>query len=321
MQIWTIFWEIFSIFIYVFSGIIIFIFLFLLIFRLFKIFSLKFKSQKVKKGELIKKKMFQTSDAYDLRWYGEVNSDSKYIILAIHDLLRTRNDFENLVNWLQKNKYKDFSLVSFDQRSCGENLLEKNKNLGALISDIEEIITELSEKFKNQKLILLGEGFGSALAAYFSKNDNVEKIIMSSLRLNFTYKKSFSFYIKLWFGVAFKINTLLFQNINGLDLTDDSTYANKLEDENNKNGSINIREYFQFKKITKKIVKNISNSNSKIDLILPNNDFYCSRKKIVKLINKLDKSKYNLDTFKDKKHFMLNSVKTSEIFEKIIKSV
>ncbi|AUM62885.1 serine aminopeptidase domain-containing protein [Spiroplasma monobiae] len=321
MEIGSAVWDLLSIIVYAIIGTFLFIFALALMARIVKFNKLKFKKAIVIKSELIKKKMFKTSDGYELRWFGEIDSNSEYIIIGIHDIFRNRKDFDKMDFWLKKNKKSNYSLVSFDQRNCGENLYENQFHFGTTISDLKEIIDELSEINPKAKIVLLGDGFGSTIASFFSNEEKVYKIIASSFRLNSPYKKTFGFYVKLWWGTLFNADTKLVSAINGADLTDDKDFSKKLEDENTTNNFLNTRDYYLWKKANRLNVKNINKSNSKVSLLIANNDFYCNSKNIVKLLSKLDKEKYNLETIKGKKHYLLNTKDSEQIFELILKNI
>ncbi|AGR42370.1 serine aminopeptidase domain-containing protein [Spiroplasma diminutum] len=321
MEIWKAVWDLISIIVYVTLSTFFLIFLLLLIARIVKFNKLKFKKDVVVKSELIKKKMFKTSDGYELRWYGEINPNSEFIIIGIHDIYRNRKDFDNFDSWLRKIKKDQFSLVSFDQRNCGENIVEKQYHFGTTISDLKEIIEVISENNPNSKIILLGDGFGSTIASFFSKDEKVYKIIYSSLRLNNAYKKTLGFYIKLWWGTLFKADLKLKSIINGLDFTDDKNYAKKIEDENLTKNLFTVRDYYLWKKANKISIKNFNKSIIENIILLSNNDFYCDPKKIVKFISNLNKDKYKLETIKGKKHYLLNTKNSEEIFKIIIENI
>ncbi|ALD66723.1 alpha/beta fold hydrolase [Spiroplasma cantharicola] len=321
MEIWVAVWNLLSIIIYIMLGTFLFIFLLALSARIIKFNKIKFKSTPIVKSELIKKKMFKTSSGYELRWFGEIDPKSEYIIIGVHDIYRNRKDFDKLENWLRKNQKNKYSLVSFDQRNCGENEINSHFSFGATIADLNEIIDVISEANPSSKIVLLGEGFGGTICSFFSKNKKVYKIISSSLRLNNPYKKSFGFYIKLWWGTLFKAESKLIVPINGLDFTDEKEYAKKLEDENITKNLWSVREYYLWKRINRKAIKNINDSEIEIVLFLSNNDFYCDPKKIAKYLSRLDKNKYILEKIKEKKHYLLNTKKSEEVFELIVKNI
>ncbi|AUB31922.1 serine aminopeptidase domain-containing protein [Spiroplasma floricola] len=321
MGVWEAVWDLLSIIIYSILGTFVLIFLLALIIRIINFNKLKTKRKPIIKSELIKKKMFKTSDGYELRWFGEINPNSEYIIIGIHDMFRNRKDFDKMEVWLNKNKKSNCSLVSFDQRNCGENIVEKQFHFGWTISDLREIIKDISEKNPTAKIILLGEGFGATIASFLSDNEKVYKIISCSLRLNHAYQKTFGFYLKLWWGTLFKADTKLISPINGIDLTDDSVFAKKIEDENLTKNLFNTKDYYLWKKANKISIKNINKSKEKMLLILSNNDFYCNSKKIAKYLSKLNKDKYIFEKVKGYKHYILNTNNSEKIFELIIKSL
>ncbi|WP_339030322.1 serine aminopeptidase domain-containing protein [Spiroplasma endosymbiont of Cantharis nigra] len=321
MEIWLAVWELLSIIVYVMLGTFIFIFILTLIARIVKFNKIKFKASPIIKSELVKKKMFKTTSGYELRWFGEIDPKSEFIIIGVHDIYRNRKDFDKLESWLRKNQKNKYSLVSYDQRNCGENEVNNHFSFGASISDLAEIIEVISETNPNAKIVLLGEGFGGSICSFFSKDKRVYKIISSSLRLNNPYKKGFNFYLKLWWGTLFRANTKLVEPINGLDFTDEKEYAKKLEDENITKNLLTVTDYYLWKKINKKSIKNINSSEISISIFLSNNDFYCDSKKIAKYLSKLDKDKYFLETIKEKKHYLLNTKKSEDVFELIVKNI
>ncbi|WP_338984700.1 serine aminopeptidase domain-containing protein [Spiroplasma endosymbiont of Diplazon laetatorius] len=321
MGIWNAVWDLLSVIVYAVLGTFALIFILALIARIVKFNKLKFKKDQIVKSELIKKKMFKTSDGYELRWFGEIDQKSEYIIIGIHDMFRNRKDFDKLELWLRKTHKDKYSLVSFDQRNCGENIVDNQYHFGTTISDLREIVEEIGEKYPSLKIILLGDGFGSTIASFLSQDEKIHSIICSSMRLNNVYKKTFGFYLKLWWGTLFKANARLALPLNGSDLTDDSNFAKVIEDENTTKNSMNTRDYYLWKKANKVSVKNINNSKSKFTLIMSNTDFYCNSKNTVKYISKLEKDKYNLETVKGFKHYFLNTKNSEQIFELIIKNI
>ncbi|QHX36897.1 serine aminopeptidase domain-containing protein [Spiroplasma sp. BIUS-1] len=321
MEVWNAVWNLLSIIVYAILGTFLFIFLLALIARIVKFNKLSFKKTPVVKSELIKKKMFKTSDGYELRWFGEIDPQSEYILIGVHDIYRTRKDFDKMEVWLRKNNKAKLSLVSFDQRNCGENIVDNQYHFGTTISDLNEIVGEIKEKFPEAKIILLGDGFGSTLATFLAKNKNVHKIIGCSLRLNNHYSKTFGFYLKLWWATLFKADTKMISAINGMDFTDDKDFSKLLEDQNLSKNSFNARDYYLWKKANRLSIKNINNSELDIVLMISNNDFYCAPKNIAKFLSKLNKDKYSLESIKEKRHYLLNTKNSEQIFELIIKNI
>ncbi|AHB36646.1 serine aminopeptidase domain-containing protein [Spiroplasma apis] len=316
MEPWTLIWSLLSKILYTIGGITILILILILIIRLVKLNSLSFKPTAFQKGELIKKKMFKTKDLYELAWYGDIDPESEYILIGVHDLNRNRKDFERLSNYFaQKNNL--ISVVSFDQRNCGDNKDFFGYHPGVLISDLNEIVDSLSESYKSKKIIILAEGISFASCLYLSKNKNVHKIISSSLRLNIAYNKEPGYNFKLFMGTLFNMNTFLKEHINGLDLVDDISYAKSLEKQNLEKGRYSVRSLFLMNKVNNNIKRHINNSNNKVTLIQPTNDYYSDAKRTAKLLSALDENSYELILLKNYKHYTLNHKHSEEVFEKI----
>lgn len=294
------------------------IFLVALIDKLVKYFTLLFRPAQFQRGELIQKKMFKTKDAYELRWFGEINKKGKYIIIGIHDNGGTRKDFEAMNHWFFKNN-DEYSVVSFDQRSIGENEREKEKNLGSLISDLKEIIFDINDKFPEQKIILAGEGIGAAAALTCMDVDGVYKVVSSSLKMIDGYRKPSSMRFAMIMGWIFSSKKEIAILGEGADLTSDENYIKKFDANHMDKPTWALREYYQSKKMLSVGMKRLKNSIDKKAIILqPAKSVYYNPKKFSKVFSSMDTKQFDMVIFKDSKHLLFNEKNKTEVFEKIV---
>lgn len=296
-------------------GSILFLLIISIIDKSVKFFTLKFSAVALQKGELIRKKAFITKDSYELRWFGEIKSEGKYIVLCVHDILGTRKDFEELNIWMNANR-TDASIVSFDQRGCGENKEDLIKNYGSLISDLKEMIVDLKEKYPEQKLMLLGEGFGASAVLKFSNDKLIENIIVSGIRTNKKHAK-FNFFGKLY-GWVFSSKTKIYLNIQGNEVFDSEKISKTFDERIANKNSVTIREWYQQNSLSAKSFSNIKKSDNKPILILQGDlDIYSNPMQFASKISKIDSSKYKLHVIKNSKHSFLGD-KSNVLVYKII---
>ncbi|QGS52206.1 serine aminopeptidase domain-containing protein [Spiroplasma tabanidicola] len=295
-----------------------FIFLYFL-HRFIKMSSLKFKTQAKQRGEFVDLKSYKTKDGYDLSLNGQINKKNKKIIISIHDFKSTKNEYDNLISYFIK-KNLDIDIIAYDQRGCGKNAVYKDASQATFISDLDEIIESINEKYPKKKIILLTSGFSSHMALYFSSNPKIEKIIITSFKINKGYRNGISNIIKCIIGFIFYQKIKLKDKLNGIDLIDDEKISKEIDVNHLEKGTYTFRETLQNYIIKRRTKKYINNAKCKITLILPNLDIYTKQKKLAKFINKLDKQKYKLNTLKDCKHFWLYKY-NEQNFENIISKI
>lgn len=286
-----------------------------LFFRFLKIHSLKFKVETIQKGELIKNKFFKTKDLYDLNVNENISMNCEYIILGVHDFKVNKDEFLNFSKYLDNNK--KYSYFFYDQRGCGINEKNYDNNQASLLSDLNEIIAELTERYQ-KKIIIISSGKSSAGVMYFSRDQRIKKIICLSLSLNKPMKSNFSNKIQIFFNYLFSMKKPIIDKYNGFDFCDDKTTAQKLNGIHQLNGQYTVREYMQNKRMLNNLAKNINKSLVEIVIFISNNDFFTTKKNTKKFLYKINAGKINLITLNSQKHYWFwekNDQNFKKIFE------
>ena len=129
-----------------------------------------------------KSKQFSSSSMYEFnykKWLSNVESDT--LILAIHGYNAHAGSFEAPAKFLTK---FDIDTISFDLRGFGTN-----ENIGnwfpldVHVSDVEQVITDISQLMPQKKIYLLGESMGGAIVISLvvrNKNLPIEGLILVS---------------------------------------------------------------------------------------------------------------------------------------------
>ncbi|AKX33873.1 hypothetical protein SLITO_v1c02120 [Spiroplasma litorale] len=303
--------------IWIIIGIVLFILL-LIIIRYLISKKLTKKHKRIVKNELIKKKFFITSDNYELRWLGEILPVSKKILICVHDYGLSRKSFKNFEEYVRKNN-SDVSVISYDQRGSGENKFYKNLNMGSHLLDLEEIIVYISTKYSDKEIFLVGEGFGSNLASYFSDNKRIKKIIFVSMHLNQIIHKSFKVIFKILMASLISTNIQIKQKIYIEDC------VSKIDD----NNIIDIdfvshkkmKNLLQIRKINSKIKKNIVKNVKKYVFLLPGIDIFVKKNTFINIFNDEKLKDLKIDKLSSKKHYVFYEKNNIEIFKTIINNI
>lgn len=215
-----------------------------------------------------------TRDNYLLRTSYNFIDDSKIIVIGVHSIGGSKEDFDRTKVFLNQN---NISFLSFDQRNWGENVKWNYHSLGTTVVDIEDIISVLVERFPNQKIFLLGESFGSALVALtLTRLDNqlAGVILTNFVTRGQVFKKSANTIAKASVGFLFYKNILLSINYDPEDFSDSIEYIDAVNERNYRrnNKAFTLLYLIQAKKITKKIFKNINHHTASPVLILQTGD-------------------------------------------------
>ncbi|AHF60586.1 hypothetical protein P344_00730 [Spiroplasma mirum ATCC 29335] len=250
--------------------------------RFYKLFSKRVRVNEVQLPELIDNKYFISADQYQFSVLGEINKNDWEIILGIHDIYGNKNDFASLVN--NKNLNSEISFLSFNQRNIGDNDYYQTKNIGILINDVLMAIEVIKNKYENQTITLLLEGYSCGLVNYLlRKTKHITKIILVN---PITNKKTmrFSFFskISIFFSFLFYLNKTLNINIDYHYFTNNQEYIVKMK--------ANPQQYFlnqilQVKQINKRIIKKINNLQVKTLLLQSNGNKFYFPKRLAKITN------------------------------------
>lgn len=271
-------------------------------FKIKSLKSLKFKVEPVQKGELINGKMFVTKDLYQLKVHQKISQTSDALILGVHDFKMNKTEFLNLANYLEVNT--DFSYFFYDQRGVGENKPFNPATQASLISDLDEILTALQEKF-NKKIILVASGRSAAAALLFSQDERINKIIIPNITLNEPYKVRTSKRMQIFFNYLLLVNSPLLDDFYGEDFTSDLHIAKELDKLHLDFATYSFREYWQNQCMQRKMVQNINQARVQVACYLSNNDFFCGQKQATKFLNKLKNPNFKAIPITDQKHYWL----------------
>jgi pimeloyl-ACP methyl ester carboxylesterase len=283
--------------------------------KLFKYFGYRYSPLRVQRGELIKKKMFKCSDVYELKWNGEINEKGTHILLYIHDFVGDRNDANKMMGWFAKKDDK-YSVVSYDQRWCGANVVDRDRNYGANLSDLKEIIYDLHDRFKNQKLILVGHGFGAALAMACAHEEGVATVVAGSLKIKEGYKKPFATRSRIFWSWIFSAKSVIEYPYDAPDLTDDVAFVKELQKKQGAQDAYSVREYYQTRHLYKYGIKKYNHNHSENLIVLqPDKSIYASPDKFAKIAANINGAK--IEPVKQCKHHLFNTTSSEVTFEKI----
>lgn len=288
--------------------------------KIFKFYTYKNNNLKVQRGELIKKKNFRTSDAYDLRWKGEINKNGQFIIVYIHDIVGSREESDSLIKHFVNDN--DISVVSYDQRWYGENINQKDKNFGLNFSDLKEIVDYIHEYYENQKIILIGHGIGASLALACAGMPGIYKVFCGSLKISNNYLLNFNNKMAIFWSWIFSSKIKLTYKIEPEDLSNNSDFCKYLKKINDQYDSISVREYIQSKNFLNYAIKKANKSNVKNIIILqPLLSVFNNNDKLAKKLLKLKNGSYDLETFGNFKHYLFQEENSSKVFNIIEKKI
>ncbi|WP_425380169.1 hypothetical protein [Spiroplasma endosymbiont of Stenodema calcarata] len=256
--------------------------------RFYRFFKKKAKSGQTQLPEYIANKHFLTADQYELKTLGTVAKDSEYIILAVHDLYGAKENFTGLVNntKLLNNK---ISVITFNQRNIKDNVPAFIKNVGVLVNDIFDVIMALKNKYEQQKIILLLEGFSSSLISLLlKKQPAIAKIILVNPVTN---QKGIHFSISskigIGFGFIFNLNKLLKIHIDYQVLSENDSYSQLMLQ---KEQTYFLNQILQFNYLNKRLVKQLNKIKISTLIIQTENDKFYNVRKATLINNKMIKT-------------------------------
>lgn len=301
-----------------FAILILFVILLSIFDKFFKFYTFKHNVLKVQRGELIKKKMFKCSDLYELKWNGEINPSGTHIVIYVHDTCGNRTDVNKMMDWFAK-KDKNISVVSYDQRWFGENEIQRDRNFGANLSDLKEMIYDIQDRFK-QKIILIGNGFGANLAIACANEEGVDKVIAGSLKIEKGYKNSFGTKMSIFWSWIFSAKSLIDYPYDAPDLSDDIEFVKELQKRRELQSSFSVREYYQTQNMLSYAIKKYNKSGKEnLTILQPAKSVYARADRFAKKITKFNNT--NVEVIKESKHHLFNTTNSNEVFELIFKLI
>ncbi|WP_235083216.1 alpha/beta fold hydrolase [Spiroplasma platyhelix] len=261
-----------------------------------------------------------TRDNYLLRTNYNFVEDSRCVVIGVHSMGGSKEDFNLAKDFFHKQK---ISFLSFDQRNWGENGKWKYHSLGTTVSDIEDIINVVIERFPKQKIILLGDSFGSSLVALALKrldNQVAGAILTNFVTKNWNFKLTASLFFKLAAGLIFYKNILLPITYDPSDLSDRTEYVDAVNERNYRrnNKSFTLLYLMQAKNSTKSVVKNINDTVSPVLVIQSGEDILADYDKVEDNEKKWRKG-VTYKFYKKGKHAILNDSHTDAVLKDIEK--
>lgn len=290
------------------------IFTLFFLWRWYQIFHLDYSWEKRRHFPQWTKEGIITRDNYLLHTEHHFVSDSKYIVIGIHGMGASKEDFEEVSKFL---KAKQISFLTFDQRGWGENNRWKYHSLGTTISDIADVINVLNERLPNQKIILLGESLGSAVSALAAKK--LAGSIAGVVLTNFVTKKSifkinFKLFFKTVIGFIFYKHMHMPIKFDMQELSVNPEYIEYGNDRSMSNMPFTTLYALQAKKISSKVVKNINESQAPALIIQSGKDLFADLDRV-----KANEKKWRMGvTYKfypEGKHAILNEPIIKDILQ------
>lgn len=294
-------------------------FLFILL-RWFQVYHISYNSEKNRHFPQWTDAGIITRDNYLLHTNYNFVADSKCIVIGIHSLRCAKEDFIAAKNFFAKEK---ISLVGFDQRNWGKNSKWKYHSLGTTITDLEDIISVLNEKFPDQKLFLLGEALGSAFCALAlkrleSKLDGV--ILTNFITSNRVIKMTPKLTFKKMIGFLFNKQLVLPIEFDLTKVSDNEIYIDYFNERNyrrSKKQGVTVVYALQGNKISKFVPKNINQSNCPAMIIQTGNDIFADYDK-VKTNEKNWRNTVTYRFYNQGKHAILNDLPIKAILQDIV---
>ncbi|ELL44495.1 hypothetical protein SMIPMB4A_v3c5750 [Spiroplasma melliferum IPMB4A] len=281
--------------------------------RCYRLLNKKTKRGEIQLPEYIENRHFITSDQYELSTLGTIDKTGQDIILAVHDLYGSKENFAGLINNAIWAKHK-VSVIAFNQRNIGDNVPTRIKNVGILVNDIIDVITALKNKYEQQRIVLLLEGFSCGLInLLLEQKPLIEKVIFVNPITNSNgIRFSILSKIGIGFGFLFNLNKILKIHIDYQLLSQNEAYSTlKMEKEQ----TYFLNQILQFNYLNKKIVKQINNLKVKTLILQAEADKFYNAKQVVLITNPLVKIK-KIETAK---HYLFtNQTISAEIFTEII---
>lgn len=82
--------------------------------------------------------------------------------------------------YYQKDLEADYTIVCWEQRGCGRTYYQNNNNeeltIDRLITDMDELVNYLCERFNKDKVIIMGQSWGTVLGMEYL-NEHPEKVV------------------------------------------------------------------------------------------------------------------------------------------------
>lgn len=256
--------------------------------RCYRLLNKKIKRGEIQLPEYIKHKNFITFDQYELSTLGTIDKTGWDIILSVHDLYGSKENFTGLINNEIWAKHKDL-VIAFNQRNVGDNVPTSIKNVGVLVNDIIDIITALKNKYEQQRIVLLLEVFSCGLINLLLKQKLlIEKFVFVNPITNLNgIRFSMISKIGIGFGFLFNLNKTLKIHIDYQLLSQNEDYTLMMEKEQ----TYFLNQILQFNYLNKKIVKQINNLKVKILILQAEADKFYDEKQVTLINNGLVKIK------------------------------
>ncbi|WP_374695895.1 serine aminopeptidase domain-containing protein [Spiroplasma endosymbiont of Polydrusus formosus] len=247
-----------------------------LFYRFYRLLKTKTKHREIQLPEYIENKYFITADQYQLTTLGTIDKTGEYIILAVHDLYGQKENFRGLINnaILVKNKV---SVIAFNQRNVGNNEPTDIKNVGMLVNDIIDVIAALKNKYEQQKVIILLEGFAGCLINLILKQKPTINQVFFVNPITNQKGMHFSMISKIVivFGFLFNLNKIMNISIDYQFLSQNKKYCTLMMQDKQ---SYFLNQVLQFNYLNKKIVKQINNVKMKILIVQAEADKFYNAK-------------------------------------------
>lgn len=312
MNFWSDYWWVILI-------IVLFILILLFLMRWYQFHHIDYKWEKKRHFPQWSNSGIITRDNYLLRTNYNFIEDSKYIIICVHSMGGAKEDFNRTKKFLNDNQ---ISFLSFDQRNWGENGKWKYHSLGTTISDIEDIINVLVERYPNQKIFLLGESFGASIVALALKrldNQLAGAILVNFITKSQVFRLTTKSVFKVFIGFLFYKNILLPVNYDPSDFSDSIEYIDAVNERNYRrnNKSFTLLYFLQAKKITRKVAKNVNDTADPVMILQTEEDIMADFDKVAENEKKWRKG-ISYKFYKKGKHTILNDSHTEAVLKDIV---
>ncbi|RUO86794.1 hypothetical protein [Spiroplasma endosymbiont of Megaselia nigra] len=153
------------------------------------------------------------------------------------------------------------------------------KNVGVLVNDIIDVITALKNKYEQQRIILLLEGFSCGLINLLLKQKPlIEKVVFVNPITNLNgIRFSMISKIGIGFDFLFNLNKTLKINIDYQLLSQNEDYSTLMME---KEQTYFLNQILQFNYLNKKIVKQINNLKVKTLILQAEVDKFYDTKQV-----------------------------------------
>lgn len=313
MNFWNNYW-------WVILLIVLFVLVLLFIFRWFQFHHIDYRWEDKRHFPQWSNSGIITRDNYLLRTNYGVVEDSRCVIIGVHRMGGSKEDFNLAKKYFNKQK---ISFLSFDQRNWGENGKWKYHSLGTTVSDIQDIINVVIERFPNQKIILLGDSFGSSLVALALKrldNQVAGAILTNYITKMQIFQVTAKSIMKVVAGFLFYKNIVIPVSYDPADYSDSPEYADAVNERNYRRNNVAFTLLYltQAKKIIKHVVKNVNDTVSPVMVIQTGDDILADYDKVKENEKKWRKG-VTYKFYEQGKHAILNDSHTEKVLEDINK--